>query len=237
MCSPPPAADTRSAATAACRRPPLPALHPHEDRQGRACSPLYGRTGHEVPGPRKAAKPGAQASGATVPVEEAGRHDPSRHQTASSLCADRLPHQRGPVSMHLVRRRLREGTYRHRRRHTPQSAGSASWASPASAFSRTTALPTGQEHGARPAAPWISNRFAPSRTRPAPTAKPSAMASGRLRLHSDPLPEMDLWDAFPDLRGAEELASSLSRALERPQVPYGPRCPQLSTVPPASARR
>ena len=55
------------------------------DRQGCRSSPVPGRTGDEVPGPRAAAELRTQGSGAAVPVGEAGRHDPCRHQTAVSL--------------------------------------------------------------------------------------------------------------------------------------------------------
>jgi hypothetical protein len=109
--------DTRSTPTAERRGPPAPAFHPQEDRQGRRCSPVEGRTGYEVPGPRKAAKPGAQASCAAVSVGEAAGHDSCRHQTAGPVRAYRAPLHRRPSSRLFERRRLREGACRHRRRH------------------------------------------------------------------------------------------------------------------------
>jgi hypothetical protein len=71
------------------------------------------------------------------------------------------------------------------------SAGSACRESPAGASSQTTALPTARVTSAKPARPSISSRSAPSRIRPAPTARPSGSSrpfagNGPMRCHSRP---------------------------------------------------
>lgn len=90
--------------------------------------------------------------------------------------------------------------------------------------------------GERTAGPWISNPFVLSPTRPAPTARLRGMASGRLRLLPDPLPEMGRWDALPDHRGTKALASSFSGALQRSLLLHDPRWPQPKVAPDHAAR-
>ncbi|MFQ6539329.1 MULTISPECIES: DDE-type integrase/transposase/recombinase [Aphanothece] len=57
-----------------------------------------------------------------------------------------------------------------------------------------------------------SGTSAPGPTRPEPTARRSDMASGRLRLHSDPPPGVGLRHGLPELRGTEPLAALLPGA-------------------------
>jgi len=102
----------RSAATAARPGPPGPALHPQEDRQVPWGSPVDRGTGDEVPGSWPTAEPGSQGSGAAVPVGEAGRHDPCRHQTAGPVPAVRSPDHRRPPTRLFPGRWLREGALR-----------------------------------------------------------------------------------------------------------------------------
>ena len=70
---------------------------------------------------------------------------------------------------------------------------------------------------------------APGPTRPEPTAKPSAMASGRLRHHSDPLPRRGLRHRLLEFRRAEPLAAPLPGDLRPPQEPLGPRLALTTT--------
>jgi hypothetical protein len=74
---------------------------------------------------------------------------------------------------------------------------------------RITVRPTSHAALPRLARPWASCTSALGPTRPGPMARPSDMASGRLRLHSDPLPGIGLRDALPELRGTQLLAAAL----------------------------
>jgi len=178
-------------ATATCRGPPAPALHPQEDRQGRGSSPLHGRTGHEGPGARAAAEPGIQAPGAAAPVGKAGRHYPCRYQTAGPVRASRPTHHRRPPSRHL------EGTGYDRVHVAVDDATSLAYVevlpdeqkattvgflahavgrfSPQGITCRRVRSDNGSAYrsgtGARPAGHSISGRSVPIRIRPAPTAR------------------------------------------------------------------
>nr|WP_255090598.1 helix-turn-helix domain-containing protein [Vulcanococcus limneticus] len=57
--------------------------------------------------------------------------------------------------------------------------------------------------------PWGCGTSAQGPTHPEPTARPCGIASGRLRLHPDPLQGMGLRHGLPELRGTEPLAAPL----------------------------
>ena len=75
-CSPPPAADARSAATAAGRGPQASALHTPPHRQGPRGAPLHRRQGDGHTWP--AQESGAQEVSAALPAGAPGRNDTCR---------------------------------------------------------------------------------------------------------------------------------------------------------------
>ena len=117
--SPHPAADARSAATAAGRGSEAPALHAPPHRQGSPGAPCHCRTCDERSGAGPAQESGAHEASAALPLGAPRRHDPCRHQTAGPLRMGWPPDHWRASSRLFTGCRLRKGARRNRRRHPP----------------------------------------------------------------------------------------------------------------------
>jgi hypothetical protein len=81
--------------------------------------------------------------------------------------------------------------------------------SAATGCSPITAVPTARNPGEKPVQRLVSHQNAPGRTPHEPTAKPSGMASCRLRLHHNLAGGVGVFDGLPDLNRAEPVVAPL----------------------------